>query len=56
MIFYNPGIKGAVFTLAANNYINQDILDQTIDHLEYETEYPIQYTEERRAKPRPIEI
>lgn len=56
MIFYNPGIKGTVFTLAANTYVNQEMLDQTVENLEYETEYPIEYVEERRAKPRPIEI
>ncbi|THB77383.1 MAG: hypothetical protein D3926_15575 [Desulfobacteraceae bacterium] len=56
MIFYNPGHKGTVFTLAANTYINQAMLDETIDHLEFETENPIEYVQERRAKPRPIEI
>lgn len=56
MIFYNPGYKGTVFTLAANTYINQGILDQTVEHLEYETEHPIEYVEERRSESRPREI
>jgi len=53
LIFYNPGMKGTVFTLASRNYITPELLKQTKEHLEYETEYPVSYTEERRAAPRP---
>ena len=53
MIFYTPGKKGVVFTLAAKHYITPELLNQTIEHLEYETENPIKYVEERRTKSRP---
>ncbi|WDP92728.1 MAG: hypothetical protein HUN04_24600 [Desulfobacter sp.] len=53
LIFYNPGMKGAVFTLAAKNYVSPDLVHQTREYLEYETEYPVNYTIERRAEPRP---
>ena len=52
LIFYNPGIKGTVFTLAAETYVNSDLIKETKEHLEYETENPILYIEERRAKTR----
>ena len=55
MIFYNPGIKGTAFTYAANHYVTPELLQETMEHLEYETERPIKYVEERRAKSRPIE-
>ncbi|MCP4671235.1 MAG: hypothetical protein GY857_08005 [Desulfobacula sp.] len=55
MIFYNLGRKGAAFTFAANRYVTPELIQQTVDHLKYETEAPIQYVEERRAKPRPIQ-
>jgi len=55
MIFYNPGTKGVAFTYAANHYVTSELVQQTIEHLEYETEKPIAYVEERRAKPRAIE-
>ncbi len=53
LIFYNSGMKGAVFTLASKNYITPELVQQTKEHLEYETEYPVSYTIERRAEPRP---
>lgn len=53
LIFYNPGMSGAVFTLASKNYITPELLKQTKEHLEYETELPVNYTEERRGEPRP---
>jgi hypothetical protein len=52
MIFYNPGKKGTAFTFAAEHFVTQDLLQQTVDHLEYETEGPINYIEERRTEPR----
>ena len=56
LIFYNPGIKGTVFTLAAKTFVNPDLIKETKEYLEYETENSILYIEERRAKPRPIEM
>ncbi len=53
LIFYNSGMKGAVFTLAAKNYITPKLVQQTKEHLEYETEYPVRYTIERRTESRP---
>ena len=56
LIFYTPGKKGSVFTLAVDNYVNDEVINQTVEHLEFETEHHIAYVEERRAKPRPREI
>ena len=56
MVFYSPGTKGAAFTYAANHYVTPQLVQQTIEHLEYETEMPIQYIEERRAESRPMEL
>ena len=56
LIFYNPGIKGTVFTLAQKTYVNPDLIKETKEHLEYETESTIFYIEERRVKPRDKEI
>lgn len=55
MIFYNQGKKGTAFTYAAGYYVTPELLQQTTEHLEYETENPIIYIEERRAEARPIE-
>ena len=55
MIFYNPGKKGTAFTYAASHYVTPELIRQTTKHLEYETENPIRYVEERRAKSRTIE-
>ena len=55
IVFYTPGTKGAAFTYAANHYVTPQLVQQTIEHLEYETEMHIQFVEERRAEPRPIE-
>ncbi len=52
LIFFSPGKPGAVFTYKAGYAFNDDMLTQTIDHLEYETEIPIRWVEERRAIPR----
>lgn len=54
MIFYNPGKEGAAFVYAAKHYVTPEILQQTVEHLEYETDAPIKYVEERRSKPRTI--
>lgn len=54
MIFYNPGERGAVFTIAAKTLVTPDLIQKTREHLEYETENLIRYVEERRAKPRPV--
>ncbi len=53
VIFYSPGTKGAAFSCAANHFITPQVVRQTIAYLEYETEKPISYVEERRAEPRP---
>ena len=54
MIFYNPGEKGAVFTIAAKNLVSSELIQQTREHLEYETENLIRYVEERRTKARQV--
>jgi hypothetical protein len=56
LIFYTPGIKGTLFTLAAKTFVNPDLIKETKEYLEYETENLIQHIEERRAKPRDREM
>lgn len=53
LIFYSPGKKGSVFTFQAGNFYDDLLVDQTINHLQYEIENPISYTEDRRSAPRP---
>ncbi len=52
MIFYSPGTRGATFTYTANHYITPQMVQQTIEYLESETERSISSVEERRAAPR----
>ena len=52
LIFYIPGKKGAVFTFKAGNFYDDRLIDWTMNHLEYEMESPISWTEERRKTPR----
>ena len=52
LIFFSPGKPGAVFTYKAGNAVNNDMLTQTVDHLEFDTENTIRWVEERRAIPR----
>jgi hypothetical protein len=54
LIFYSPGEKGVVFTFKAGNFYDDHLVDQTVDHLQYETEIPIRWTEDRRVSPRPV--
>jgi len=56
LIFYNPGIKGSVFTLPEKTYVNSDLIKETKQHLEYDTEDTIRYIEERRTKSRDNEM
>lgn len=53
LIFYSPGEKGAVFTFKAGNFYDDHLVDQTVVHLQYETEHQISWTEDRRLTPRP---
>lgn len=48
LVFYNPGKPGQVFTLKSGNFVSQELLSQTIDHLKFDTEKAIEYVEERR--------
>jgi len=52
MIFYTPGDSGEVFVLAAKNYVTPELIEETRNHLEYETENRISHVEERRTKAR----
>ena len=51
LIFFTPGKPGAVFTYRAGNTGNDTLLNQTVDHLEYDTDNHIQWVEERRVTP-----
>jgi len=48
LIFYVPGQEGTIFTFQAGNFIDSDLLSQTVSHLEQETETKIEWVEERR--------
>jgi len=52
LIFFSPGKPGAVFTYQAGYLVNDDMLNQTVDHLEYDTENTIRWVEDRRTIPR----
>ena len=52
LVFFNPGESGAIFTYKAGNLISDEILEDTIDHLEFDTEDEVGWIEERRAEPR----
>lgn len=54
LIFYVPGQNGAIFTYQAGYFINDEILNNTMETLALEVDDPIQYIEERRLKPREI--
>lgn len=53
LVFFIPGKPGAVFTYSAGYAVNNDLLSQTVENLEYDTEGKVQWVEERRAMPRP---
>jgi len=52
LIFYVPGKSGAVFTYQAGFFINDEILNNTMETLALEVDDPIKHIEERRLKPR----
>jgi len=54
LIFYSPGERGAVFTLKSGNFYDDHLLKQTVNHLKYDTEAPIIWTEDRRLTPRQV--
>lgn len=53
LIFYSPGEKGIVFTFKAWNFYDEHLVDQTVNHLQYEVEKMIRWTEECRSTLRP---
>ena len=53
LIFFNPGKPGPIFTIQSGNFVDSDLINQTADHLEYETERMVDWHIERRSKPRP---
>jgi hypothetical protein len=54
LIFFNPGQSGSVFTYQAGFMVNDEIILTAQSHLEYETESPIAFVEERRRTPRTV--
>jgi hypothetical protein len=54
LIFYVPGQSGAIFTYQAGFFINDEVLDNTMETLALEVDEPIQHIEERRLNPREI--
>ena len=53
LIFYIPGQPGAVFTYSAGYAVDNDLLSQTVENLEFDAEAKVQWVEERRSAPRP---
>lgn len=49
LIFYTPGQSGSVFTYQKGFLVNSEIIDQTVDHLTYDTESNVEWVEERRS-------
>jgi len=54
VIFFNPGKSGAVFTYKAGFSLDSTLIDETVEHLEYDTENKVKWVEERRQKPRAV--
>lgn len=54
LVFYVPGLRGAVFTHKAGNLINDGIIKNTIEILADDVKGPIEFIEERRIKSREL--
>jgi len=54
LIFFNPGKPGAVFTYKAGFFVDSELLEETVEHLEYDTENKVEWIEDRRSKPRDV--
>ncbi len=52
LIFFIPGQPGVTFTYKTGNLINDDLIDQAKNILEYETEKENEWIMARRAAPR----
>jgi hypothetical protein len=53
LIFYIPGKPGAVFTYSAGFAVDDSLLGQTVENLEFDAEAKVHWVEERRSAPRP---
>ena len=54
LIFYVPGQSGAIFTYQAGYFINDEILNDTMETLALEVDDPIRHIEDRRLKAREV--
>ena len=52
LVFFNPGMPGAIFTYKAGCSVDFNMLDGAVEHLESETENTVVFIEDRRAQPR----
>ena len=52
LIFYAPGKPGQVFTFKAGNFVDDQLISQTVDHLADEMESSIEWVDDRRLSPR----
>lgn len=52
LIFYHAGEPGAIFTYKAGNLMDEKMLKETLNHLNYDTEKRVDWVEERRKLPR----
>jgi hypothetical protein len=51
LVFFISGKPGAVFTYSAGYTVNNDLLSQTVENLEYDSAGKVQWVEERRRCP-----
>ncbi len=52
LVFYNAGKPGALFTYKSGNLINDEIMNKTLDNLNYDSKMDVKWVEERRTQPR----
>jgi hypothetical protein len=52
VIFFNPGIKGILFTLPSKHHISPEQLVKAQELLVHKTSNSVIYIEDRRTKPR----
>jgi len=54
IVFFTPGERGSIFTYQAGNFIDDNLLMSTIDHLKHDTEKNVEWIEDRRQIPRNV--
>ncbi len=52
LIFFHSGKRGPVFTYKAGHFVDVKMIQDTVDHLVYETDEKVKWVEERRSEDR----